>query len=138
MSRRIMVAVAVVFWSVTTASADVPRPDGTTSAAEQAASTPAYADGQRDRKGWEDWFNGLAVGSYRDGAFWWFTERGKTQPRGCVSPAGDAEWTAGCRAAQQRLALADIRWKTETSYALGWLSEVSTDIPPEPPRSSLR
>ena len=93
---------------------------------------PAYMDGRRDRKAWEDWFNGLAIGTYRDGAFWWYEERSKASPRGCVSPPGDAEWVAGCRAAQRRLALADIRWKTEALYALGWESETTADIPPEP------
>jgi hypothetical protein len=96
------------------------------------AASPAYADGRRDRKGWEDWFNGLAIGSYQDGAIWWYGERSKASPRGCVSAAGDVEWEAGCRAAQRRLALADIRWKTEALYALGWESEVTVDLPPEP------
>jgi hypothetical protein len=132
MSRRIVPAMAVVLLFATSASADMPRPSGTKSAAERAASTPAYADGRRDRKAWENWFNGLAIGSYRDGAFWWFGERSKASPDGCASSSGDAEWIAGCRAAQQRLALPDVRWKTETFYALGWLEEVSTDMPPEP------
>ncbi len=128
MLRWIMVATAVVTFQPS-ANADAPAVSST----EQAASTtPAHADGRRDRKAWEDWFNGLAIGSYRDGAFWWFNERSTDSPKGCVSTSGDAEWVAGCRAAQQRLALPDVRWKTESSYALGWLSAVSADIPPEP------
>lgn len=127
MRRCIMVAVAVVFFGTAT-NADAPAVSSTKQAA---SATPAYADGRRDRKAWEDWFNGLAIGSYRDGAFWWFGERSKDVARACVSASGDAEWVAGCRAAQQRLALPDVRWKTETSYALGWLSGVSADIPPE-------
>lgn len=106
-------------------------PDARTPAAE-AESSPAYADGRRDRKAWEDWFNALAIGTYRDGAFWWFGERAKASPGGCVSPAGDRDWVAGCRAAQQRLALPDIRWKTEALYALGWEAGGQADIPPEP------
>ena len=106
MLRRILVA--VILFSAIAANADMPRPSGAAAADRQAASTPAYADGQRDRKAWEDWFNGLAIGTYRAGAFWWFTERSKALPRECVSPSGDAEWVVGCRAAQQRLALPDI------------------------------
>ncbi len=96
------------------------------------SSDPAYSDGRRDRLAWEDWFNALAVGSYRDGASWWVSERGKAEPRGCASISGDTEWEAGCRAAQQRLAIVDIRRKTEPTYRSGWDSEVAADVPPEP------
>ncbi len=127
----VMATVALSFLAGT-AIADAPTLPGSASASDQATSSPAYADGRRDRKSWEDWFNGLAIGAYRDGASWWFSERTKDTPRGCISPSGNTEWVAGCRAAQRRLALSDVRWKTEALYALGWESEVAVDIPPEP------
>jgi hypothetical protein len=114
------------------ASADRPSPAQDMLSAEPAAfTTPAYADGRRDRLAWEDWSNGLAIGSYRNGAFWWARERNQEQPRGCVSRTGNAEWEIGCKAAQQRLAVADIRRKTEPAYTLGWNSQIVRNIPPE-------
>jgi len=133
MSHRIMVTAVLILLSAATANGNPAPQAGTTPPAEQAFSTtPAYAEGQRDRKAWEDWFKALAIGSYQDGALWWFDERSKAEPRGCVSRSGNTEWVAGCKAAQQRLAFPDIRRKTETAYSLGWNSEVAADIPPEP------
>jgi len=132
MLRCISITAAAMLAVAPTAGADTMPGPGSSPSAERAMLTPEYAEGRRDRKTWEDWFNGLVIGSYRDGAFWWFGERTKDTPRPCTSPSGDAGWVAGCRAAQRRLALSDIRWKTEASYALGWESAVATDIPPEP------
>lgn len=110
-------------------AADIPPEPITMSDAEKAASTiPAYADGRRDRQAWEDWLRRLPVGSYRDGAFWWLDEHGTKHPQPCASPTGDIQWEAGCRAAQNRLALPDVRRTTEVDYRLGWISEVS--MPP--------
>ena len=134
MLRRVMLtAAAVSFLSGAATRADgLPQPNSHTSAAEATASTtPAYADGRRDRLAWVDWFNALAIGSYRDGAFWWTREHSKEQPRGCVSRSGNVEWEMGCKAAQQRLAVTDIRLKAEPAYSLGWSSQTTSDIPPE-------
>ena len=134
MLRRVMLTAAVVsFLSAAATRADgPPQPNSHTSAAEATASTtPAYADGRRDRLTWVDWFNALAIGSYRDGAFWWAREHSKEQPRGCVSRSGNVEWEMGCKAAQQRLAVTDIRLKAEPAYSLGWSSQTASDIPPE-------
>ncbi len=130
--RMIMIAAGVIFCTAT-ATADPQPQSRIISSAEQAASTtPAYADGRRDRQAWEDWFNGLAIGFYRDGAIWWSQERSKEQPRACTSFSDNIEWVAGCRAAQRRLALPDIRRKTEDAYSWGWNSGVAANIPPEP------
>ena len=133
MLRRIIVTAALILLSAATANGNPAPQAGTTPAAGHASSTtPPYADGRRDRKAWEDWFKALSIGSYQDGALWWFDERSKAEPRGCVSRSGNTEWVAGCKAAQQRLAFPDIRRRTETAYASGWDSEVAADIPPEP------
>ena len=133
MSRCITMIAALILLSAPTANGNPAPQAGTTPPAEQAFSTtPAYAEGRRDRKAWEDWSNALALGFYQDGALWWFAERTKAQPRGCVSRSDNTEWVAGCKSAQQRLAFPDIRRKTEAAYSLGWNSEVAADIPPEP------
>ena len=133
MLRRIIVTAALILLSAAAANGNPAPQAGTTPPAEHAfPTTPAYADGRRDRKAWEDWFKALAIGSYQDGALWWYGERSKAEPRGCVSRSGNTEWVAGCKAAQQRLAFPDIRRRTETAYASGWDSEVAADIPPEP------
>lgn len=80
MLRWIMVVVTVALVSATTASADTPPV--TASAAERDEATSAYTDGRRDRKAWTDWFHGLSIGPYQDGAFWWFSERSKEFPQG--------------------------------------------------------
>jgi hypothetical protein len=133
MSRRIVVISAFILLSAALANGNPAPETGTTPPVERAFSTtPAYAEGRHDRKVWEHWSNALALSSYKDGALWWFGERSKAQPRGCVSRSGITEWVAGCKAAQQRLALPDIRRKTEAPYSLGWNSEVAADNPREP------
>jgi hypothetical protein len=133
MSRRIVVTSAFILFYAATASGNPAPQTRTAPPAEQAFSTsPAYVEGRHDRKSWEDSSKALALSSYKDGALWWFGERSKTQPRGCVSRSGNTEWVAGCKAAQQRLALPDIRRKTEPPYSVGWDREVSADIPTEP------
>ena len=133
MLRRIVVTVALILLSAATANGNPAPEAGTTPPAKPAFPvTPAYADGRRDRKAWEDWFKALAIGSYQDGALWWYDERGKAKPRGCVSRSGNPEWVAGCKAAQQRLAFPDIRRRTEAAYSSGWDGVVAADIPPEP------
>lgn len=130
---RPVIVIAAGFFFAAAASADSPPPPQSTMppTGQAASTTPAYADGRRDRLAWEDWSNGLAIGAYRDGAFWWARERSKGRPRGCASRSGNAEREMGCKAAQQRLAVADIRRKTEPAYSLGWNSQIVPDIPPE-------
>ena len=86
-----------------------------------AKSSLAYRQGQADRQSWESWFAALS-GGYRSGAEYWAAHRGSSNPGSCSArpPSTGDDWTAGCFAAQQRLAHADVRRKTEPEYRLGW------------------
>lgn len=90
-----------------------------------AGSTPpsvAFRQGQADRQTWESWF-GKQTGDYRTGAEYRAGHRSVPNPGPCGgagSPATSVEWTAGCLAAQQKLAAPDVRRKTESEYRLGW------------------
>jgi hypothetical protein len=88
----------------------------------------AYQQGVADRGAWENWFNGL-TGDYRAGAEWWSGQRSKPKPGSCYG-SNVQEWTDGCVAAQQRLATADIRRKTEPQFWLGWNSYTPSAPPP--------
>jgi hypothetical protein len=88
-------------------------------ASSSVATTTAYEQGRNDRIAWESWFNSLS-GDYRAGAFYWSGERSLPRPGSCASPK--PEFTAGCVAAQGRLAASDARRKTEPDYRAGWNS----------------
>lgn len=93
----------------------------------------AYEQGLADRRAWEDWFNGL-TGDYRAGAEWWSGQRSKPRPGSCYG-SNVQDWTAGCVAAQQRLATPDIRRKAEPQYWWGWNSHSlsATEVVTTPP-----
>ena len=81
----------------------------------------AFRQGQVDRQTWETWFGSL-TGDYRSGATYWASQRSLAIPGSCsaVPPSTGADWTAGCFAAQQKLAAPDVRRKTEPNDRLGW------------------
>ena len=93
------------------------------SAASPPESRPsaAYQQGQADRQSWEAWFSSQS-GDYRAGAEYWAGQRSLPHPGSCaaVPPSTGADWTAGCFAAQAKLAPSDVRRKTEPEYRLGW------------------
>jgi hypothetical protein len=84
---------------------------------------PAFEQGLADRRAWETWFSSLS-GPYREGAFYWSSQRSLPNPGSCVLPNGSSlgDWTNGCLAAQQRLAPSDARRRSEPAYRLGWNS----------------
>lgn len=92
-----------------------------------------FIQGQTDRQGWESWFGAL-TGDYRDGAWYWSGQRSLPNPGSCNSapPFISGDWTAGCFAAQQRLAASDVRRKTEPDYRLGWNSQPPVASVPAP------
>jgi hypothetical protein len=69
-----------------------------------ASSTPAYADGRRDRIAYEQWVASLADGSYRDGVIFWAGNRSVKPTPSCV--AGPS-FQQGCLDARARL----CRWR---------------------------
>jgi hypothetical protein len=84
-------------------------------------SSPAFLQGQIDRQAWETWFTGIN-GDYHAGALYWSGQRSLAHPGSCATPptGSGADWTAGCLAAQAKLAAPDIRRKAEPDYRLGW------------------
>jgi uncharacterized protein len=97
-----------------TPSALVPNP-------APSSSSPAFKQGQIDRQNWESWFAGV-TGDYHAGAEYWATHRSDQHPPSCGAspPSTSADWTAGCYAAQQKLAETDLRRKAEPDYRKGW------------------
>ncbi len=86
----------------------------------QAVTTPGYAQGRQARLDYEQWYNGLAAGDYRDGATFWATHRGdKPAPPHCL---GTANWIAGCLAARARLTMIDFNRSTDKNFWFGWNS----------------
>jgi hypothetical protein len=85
------------------------------------------AQGHADRQSFETWVTGLDAGQRR-GADFWAQERSKPAPRSChgTEQALDPVFVAGCQEAQRRLALPDIRRKTEPGYRIGWNAPVET------------
>jgi hypothetical protein len=122
-------AVYALGWESEVAVDIPPEPITMTEAEKAASAAPAYSAGRHDRQLVEDWLRLLPTGAYRDGAFWWLDEHDKNRPAACVSPADDTPWEAGCRAAQGRLAVPDIRRETEVDYRAGWNSEPGAPAP---------
>jgi hypothetical protein len=114
-----------------------PMAQGTPSPSEPQPSA-AYRQGQADRLSWESWFSDL-TGDERAGADYWAAHRSLPNPGSCsvVPPSTGADWSAGCVAAQQKLAAWDVRRKSEPDYRLGWNNPApvaSSPLPPaEPP-----
>jgi hypothetical protein len=92
----------------------------------QPAST--FMQGHADRQSWEDWFNNLPSGQYREGALFWTGQRSKPYPAPCYTQGGRdlGVWSDGCMAAQQRLGPSDTRRKNEPDYRQGWNSWSAT------------
>jgi hypothetical protein len=112
----------------------------TSDAAEPGASmpSPAVQQGQADRQAWEAWFN-AQIGEFRAGAEYWAAHRSEPSPT-CAVPARSVspDWSAGCRAAAERLAAPDRRRKTERDYRAGWNDPVSTPAAAPAPRAPER
>ena len=98
----------------------------------------AYRQGQADRQSWEAWF-GSQTDDYRVGADYWASQRSLPRPGSCsaVPPSTGADWTAGCFAAQQKLAAVDVRRKTEPEYRLGWNNAPPVASAPKNSRETL-
>jgi len=97
----------------------------------------AYRQGQVDRQSWEAWFASLTDDT-RAGADYWAAHRSVPNPGSCdaVPPSTGADWTAGCLAAQQKLAASDVRRKTEPQYRQGWNNPPLIGSPPTSAASS--
>ena len=103
-------------------AAQVPPPTGAYAATTSSnPPTASFQQGLSDRQSWETWFNSLTEG-YRNGAEFWSAERSAQHPGSCLPSGASVEWSAGCVAAQQRLAQPDVRRKTDPEYRLGWNS----------------
>jgi hypothetical protein len=85
-----------------------------------AEASPVFSQGLADRQQWERWYGALS-GSYLDGASFWAAHRSDPKPPSCAGGFPEA-FTTGCLAAQQRLALSDIRRKNDLDYRRGWNS----------------
>jgi hypothetical protein len=83
---------------------------------------PDFQQGLADRRTWEQWYSGL-TGDYQQGASFWAAHRSDPKLPSCY-PNGQTfgDWTAGCLAAQQRLASSDVRRRTDPTYRQGWNS----------------
>ena len=94
--------------------------------------------GQADRQAWEAWFN-AQIGEFRAGAEYWAAHRSEPSPT-CAVPARSVrpDWSAGCRAAAERLAPPDRRRITERDYRAGWNDPVSTRAAAPAPRVPAR
>jgi hypothetical protein len=76
-----------------------------------------YQKGLSDRADWEMWFNSLQ-GDYKSGAFYWSSQRSLPHPGSCQQM--NAEFAAGCTAAQIRLDPSDTLRRSQPDYKLGW------------------
>jgi hypothetical protein len=86
---------------------------------EQAATTPAYAQGRQARIDYEEWITALAEGAYKDGALFWAAHRSdKPQP----SCNGQNDWQVGCLASRARLTVSDLRRNSDKNFWYGWNS----------------
>jgi hypothetical protein len=85
-----------------------------------------FAQGLRDRRAWEDWFNGLS-GDEQAGASFWAAERSRPNPGDCL---GTAVFIQGCQEAKAGLAGADRLRKAEPEYRTGWNSYIRPAAPP--------
>jgi hypothetical protein len=90
--------------------------------AHAAPSSSATAQqGYADRMAWENWFNGLSGGTYRNGAEFWAEHRSdRPQPSCDMVMGGDGSFYQGCAAAHLRLAPMDRRRLSSVQYREGW------------------
>jgi hypothetical protein len=89
--------------------------------APTAPATLSADAGRADRLAWQGWLATLS-GPYRDGALFWTTQRSMPQPASCFGPnsVSRGDFTLGCEAAKQRLALSDARSRASADYRAGW------------------
>jgi hypothetical protein len=101
-----------------------------------AQQSATFRQGQMDRQSWEAWFDSQ-TGDYRAGAEYWAAHRSLPNPGSCSMTPSSAfsDWTAGCLAAQQKLAASDVRRKTEPGYRLGWNNPAPVASSPAPANS---
>ena len=118
--RPLLLAAAVSLLIAGAANAGMPAAAPPPGAPEPQPSA-AFQQGQLARQAWETWFGSL-TGERRAGADYWAGQRSLPHPGSCSAapPSTGADWTAGCYAAQGKLADADVRRKTEPAYRLGW------------------
>lgn len=81
--------------------------------------TSSEAQGHADRMTFEAWIGSLN-GDERRGADFWAAERSKPKPVSCIAVVLGPDYTSGCQEAQRRLAVLDVRRKTEPDYRKGW------------------
>jgi hypothetical protein len=104
-------------------SSTQPAPDATATPEQQASSpTAAYAEGRQARIAYENWYNALPDGPYRDGATYWAGNRSLKPPPSCAPVGGTQDWQEGCTAGRMRLTPIDMRRKTEKDFRSGWNS----------------
>ncbi len=92
------------------------------SAVEPGASS-VEAQGHADRLAFESWIGGLG-GDPRRGVDFWVQERGKPQPLPCTVSPPSPEYAAACQETRRRLAVPDVRQRTEPDYRRGWNAPV--------------
>ena len=92
-----------------------------TEASHPSSEPTVFADGLRDRRAWETWYE-VTVSDYRVGATYWAGQRSLPHPGSCLVLSGDAR--NGCLAAATRLAASDARRKAEPDYRRGWNSYI--------------
>ncbi len=82
--------------------------------------TVSYQQGAADRDQWDAWFNNQN-GSEKDGASFWFDQRGQAHPVQCrVHTSYGNDWMDGCTSSQRRLTAPDDRRRTDAQYRNGW------------------
>ena len=91
----------------------------------------AFQDGLADRRTWERWFASL-TGDYREGAYYWSSERSSPKPGPCYGQGYSRDFVEGCANAKEVLAPTDVRRNSQPDYKAGWNSYL------EPPTSPSR
>ena len=101
--------------------------------AQQPDTNSPEAQGHVDRVSFETWIGSLN-GDQRRGAEFWVQERSKPKAVSCLATDGSSvpEFVAGCQKAQSRLALPDVRRRTEPDYRNGWNASVSASDAGQP------
>src|ERR1044072_3193957 len=104
-----------------------------TQAGQAQTTSSSFDQGVADRDTWEHWTASLS-GAELDGVTFWSSQRSLPRPGTCTGPASiPAEWRRGCVEAQRRLALIDVRRKSEPDYKSGWNSWTpNNSVTPQP------
>ena len=96
--------------------------DGWTPEQIAASKTTPFASGRGDRIDYEQWFDALAPGIYREGAMFWAESRSVKPTPTCEQVSRAPLWAMGCVATKARLDSSDYRRKIDRNYWLGWNS----------------